>query len=252
MFRRPPASVPEAEVVDFSPTNNDERSSVPPPSDRLSFIVKAEFRGIGNLFRQYSQYVLMRKWEYAYHFESAVEAPYDHATEGIDGAILRCPHQAARTLDGLSGRNFDLVWNFGFLQREPQLILEMRRVSRQYVAAFVPNAVNPGYFVHKVYHLVYGEECLHPERGDGRYMSVHGLASLFESAGIEVLEAGVIDLPPWPDTVVTIKEFFGARGRQMIRVPVDVRFLFPFERIAHPRRIIAHHCYVLGKVRKQA
>ena len=220
------------------------------PPDRLSFIAKSKFRGIGNLFRQYSQYRLMVEWEDKYGFESALEAPYDEATEGIDGEVLRCAHEARRTLEGLSDGSFDFVWNFGFLQREPRLIFDMRRVSRRFVAAFVPNAVNPGYLVHKIYHLLYEKRCLHPERGDRRYMSVQGLASLFFSAGIEVYEAGYIDMPPWPDTVVTIKQLFGSRDREVIKVPINVRHLLPFERIAYPRRIFAHHCYVFGRVVK--
>jgi hypothetical protein len=216
---------------------------------------KRPFNGIGNLFRQYSQYLLMQKWENKYHFISALEAPYDHATDGIDGNILKCPHTIAVNADTnsfdlmetLPSKYNDFVWNFGFLQREPSLLLEMIRISSRYVAAFVPNYTNPGTAIHKVYHIIYKGQCNHPERGHRNIMSIHGLWKLFNKAGLVILESGYVDIPPFPDTVVTIKEFFGSKSREVLKIPGDMKKLLPFEERAFPKWLWAHHCYVIGE-----
>lgn len=188
----------------------------------------------------------MKNWEAKYQVHSALEAPYDHATDGIDGNIFSCPHDARTNLDGINAESYGLIWNFGFLQREPSLIEKMKRISQRYVAAFVPNYTNPGTLAHKLYHSIYGGFCTHPERGDRRLMSSRGLITLFENAKLQILESGYMDLPPFPDTVVTIKEFFGSKSRDVLRIPINVQKLVAFERIAFSKRIIAHHCYVFG------
>ena len=205
------------------------------------------FKGIGNLFRQYSQYRLMKRWEEEYNFSSSVEVPYDEATDGIDGNIFSHSHEAHRTLNSLSKKSFDFVWNFGFLQRQPSLIWKMKKISKKYIAAFVPNYSNPGTLIHKLYHLIYKKPCNHPERGDPRLMSMNGLRKLFENVGFNVLEVGYVDIPPFPDTVVTIKEFFGSGGRNALKIPINVKKLLPFEHILFPKFIFAHHCYVFAE-----
>lgn len=221
---------------------------------------KRPFNGIGNLFRQYSQYALMQNWEDKYQFKSALEVPFDHATDGIDGNVFSMPHTVILDADELSTRDilncmkkkeaesYHLVWNFGFLQREPLLISEMARISQQYVAAFTPNYTNPGTIAHKLYHSVHGDECIHPESGDKTFMCIEGLKSHFKNAGLKILDAGYVDIPPFPDTVVTVKEFFfGSTTRGVMKIPVNVKKLLPFEHIGYPRKIVAHHCYVLGE-----
>jgi len=225
---------------------------------------KRPFNGIGNLFRQYSQYLLMKKWEAEYDFKNALEVPFDHATDGIDGNVFSIPHTAVLNADELcaddaithmqeiDANSYEFVWNFGFLQREPYFIVQMARISQKYVAAFTPNYTNPGTIAHKMYHSLYGDVCVHPERGDKTFMCIEGLKSLFKNAGLKILDSGYVDIPPFPDTVVTVKEFFsGSTTRGVLKIPVNVKGLLPFERIGYPRRVIAHHCYVLGVKRSQ-
>jgi len=209
-------------------------------------MIKGPFRGIGNEFRRLSQYLLFRLWETQYGFNSALEAPFDHATDGIDGEVFSCPHKASRTLDEFQARSFDFVWNFGFLQREPSRIWKMKKISKRYVAAFVPNYLNPGFIVHKLYHKVYGGPCLHPERGDKSLMSIDGLVGVFQQAHLQIKEVGYIDSPPWPDTVITIKQLFGVGEWSVLKIPIDVKPILLLEPIMLPKRIFAHHCYVLG------
>lgn len=209
------------------------------------------YKGIGNDFRCLSQYTIMRRWEKKYKIRSALEAPYDHATNGIDGKVFSCPHTASRLLDGYQPKSFDFVWNFGFVQREPQLIHRMREVSCRLVAAFVPNIYNVGISLfHPIYHWLYKIPCTHPERGNPSLMNLRGLSWLFKREGLVILEEGYLDCPPWPDTIITLSELFtGSTERRYIKIPFPVEKIFAFEQIAFPRRFFAHHVYVLGKNR---
>lgn len=208
------------------------------------------FMGIGNSYRQISQYKLMKKWERQYNIKSALEAPYDQATLGVDGLIFSFKAEKGKDLAGFPDNSYDLVWNFGFLQRKPELIYEMKRVARRYVVAFVPNVANPGVLVHKIYHKVYKKPCYHPERGHPTLMTLSGLRQLFVQAGLKILESGYVDIPPWPDTVVTLRELLGAEKRQVIYIKPSLKFLYilvNLEDILYPKSIFAHHCYVLGE-----
>ena len=167
------------------------------------------FRGIGNEFRRFSQYQLFRRWETQYGFHSALEAPFDHATDGIDGEVFSCIHKASRTLDGFEARSYDFVWNFGFLQREPSLIWKMKKKSKRYVAAFVPNYLNPGFIVHKLYHKVYSGPCFHPERGDKSLMSIDGLVA--PQVLNDVVNRSVCRLD-WPDLPQVAFDLLVSRG----------------------------------------
>jgi len=221
---------------------------------KISYVLKkTSFMGIGNAFRQVSQYRLMKKWEVEYFIRSAIEVPYDQATLGVDGIIFDFKAARAVSPDKVPSESYDLAWNFGFLQREPSLIYELRRISKCYVAAFVPNILNPGSLVHKLYHRIYKTPCFHPERGNPIYMVLKGLVDLFKRADLEIVEAGYMDVPPWPDTVVTLKELFGSKRRGTLRIPINVRTLITLmnvEEILKPRFIFAHHCYVFGRKKK--
>jgi len=223
---------------------------------RICMIVRATgFMGIGNSYRQISQYRLLKKWEQQYSIKSALEAPYDQATLGVDGLIFSFKARKAIDLANIPDNNYDLVWNFGFVQRKPRLIYEMKRVSKRYIATFVPNVYNPGTLYHKFYHKMYERHCHHPERGHPTLMTLKGLHKLFEEANLRLLESGYIDIPLWPDTVVTLRELLGSKKREIIYIKPPIRLLYileNLEKILYPKIILAHHCYVLGeKVRNQ-
>lgn len=221
---------------------------------KLCKIVKTTyFMGIGNSFRQISQAFIMKRWELKYGIKSAIEVPYDQATMGIDGVIFNFKAYAKRSFEGLKPNSYDLVWNFGFLQRHPSLIYDMIRISRHYVAAFVPNSLNSGAIVHSLYHKIYKKPCLHPERGCTALMNLRGLIKLFEDVDLRIIESGYIDIPPWPDTVVTIKELLGYERRNTMKIPFlnfkKLLALMSIEKILVPKFIFAHHSYVLGEKR---
>jgi len=45
---------------------------------------------------------------------------------------------------------------------------------------------------------------------------------------------------------VTIKQLFGVKEWKVLRVPIEVKPLLSFERVAEPKRVLAHHCFALG------
>lgn len=206
-------------------------------------------RGLGDIYRRCSQYLLLKRWEQQYGFSSAAEAPYDEATGGIDGLILECSYRAVKNISDLEPKSVDFIWNFGFIQRHPYLIFKMKKVSRKYVAVFTPNCLNPGMLIHRFYHLIHRNECNHPERGDKRLMKINGLIKLFESAKLKILEYGYMDIPPWFDTVVTVRQLFSVNSDWApLEIKVDVKPLIVFESVLKPKSIFAHHCYILGQV----
>ncbi len=104
------------------------------------------------------------------------------------------------------GEGFDLVWNFALLQTDPDSIKEMIKKSKKYVLFFTPNIWNYGTPFHVAYHIVSRKKCTHAERGSIRLRRLGGLKKFAENNNLKVLEAGYIDMPPWPDTAFSIRE----------------------------------------------
>jgi len=189
----------------------------------------------------------MRRLNRLYRFKNVLQAPYDHSTDPEVDNKMFATYTASTSLKNLPDNSFDLVWNFGFVQRQLDLIYDMVRVSRRYVLAFVPNGLNPGNIVHWAYHKVYGGPCDHPERGDRRFMSLPGLNSLFQTVNLEVLEAGYVDAPIWFDTAVSLAEVAGSSSKKYLKFQLP-EWLLSVERLTMPfGKIMAHYVYSLGK-----
>jgi SAM-dependent methyltransferase len=95
---------------------------------------------------------------------------------------------------------FDLVWNFCMFERfDPPdtVVREMARVSRGYVMVMNQNYRNWGTPVHKLYHRLADLEWDH---GYLPLMSLEAVSDCFRREGLEVVETGTIDSPPWMDT----------------------------------------------------
>jgi SAM-dependent methyltransferase len=95
---------------------------------------------------------------------------------------------------------FDLVWNFCMFERfdPPDTVLgEMARVARGYVLIMNQNYRNWGTPVHKLYHQLADLEWDH---GYIPLMSLDAIVAAMERQGLEVVERGTIDSPPWMDT----------------------------------------------------
>lgn len=95
---------------------------------------------------------------------------------------------------------FDLVWNFCMFERfDPPdtVVAEMARVSRGYVMIMNQNYRNWGTPVHKLYHNLANLEWDH---GYLPLMSMEAIEACFGRLGLQVVEKGCIDSPPWMDT----------------------------------------------------
>jgi len=112
--------------------------------------------------------------------------------------------------------SFDFVWNWAalwYLINPEGLLREMTRVSRQVVFVAMPNRWQVGYFMRK---FVLDREFF---RGvDERWTDIGRVRRVWEDAGVRIMEQGVLDVPPWPDTVMPASEVLrrlGIRSRKL-------------------------------------
>ncbi len=70
-----------------------------------------------------------------------------------------------------------------------------------------PNPVQVGYQVRK--HIVEPEFV---KEIDEKWTDIGLLRRQLEAQGVEILEQGVLDTPPWPDTVMPARELLGKLG----------------------------------------
>jgi ubiquinone/menaquinone biosynthesis C-methylase UbiE len=93
---------------------------------------------------------------------------------------------------------FDLVWNFDYIPlfEDPRrFIREMARVSRDLVMVIVPNRANIGYPLHALENKLSGRTSLW---GNSAWMSLEPVERAMRDLGLEVVEHGLVDSPPWP------------------------------------------------------
>jgi len=105
----------------------------------------------------------------------------------------------------------DLVWNHAALwhvgSQAESLLAEMARVARRAVLTAMPNRWQVGYLMRK--HVV--------DKGffdtiDERWVDMGRIKSILKRAGLRLVEDGVVDVPPWPDTVMPAAEFLQRLG----------------------------------------
>lgn len=95
--------------------------------------------------------------------------------------------------------SFDLAWNcitFTKVADQEKLLLEMKRVSSRRVLIIACNNFQTGYLIHRVIHKAYGFPWTH---GDTKYNYPWNVKNAFKNVGLNVIEWGCIDSPPWPD-----------------------------------------------------
>jgi hypothetical protein len=103
-----------------------------------------------------------------------------------------------------SDGQFELAWNFAALWHtdEPCMLLsEMARVSSYLILIVVPNKKQLGYFLRK--HILDRDFFNHV---DESWAGIDRVESVLSWLGLHLIERGVLDVPPWPDTCMPIGE----------------------------------------------
>ncbi|MCC7352325.1 MAG: class I SAM-dependent methyltransferase [Anaerolineae bacterium] len=112
--------------------------------------------------------------------------------------------------------SFDFVWEWAglwFLKDPAALLREMARVSRRLVFVAMPNRAQVGYLLRK--HLL--DKAFFREVDEG-WADVGRIRRILTEAGLRIVGQGVLDVPPWPDTVMPAAEVLrrlGIRSRRM-------------------------------------
>jgi SAM-dependent methyltransferase len=166
--------------------------------------------------------------------------------------------------------SFDWVWNyctFEHFEDARSLLLEMKRVSRRYVCVVTQNAYNYGYPIHRAYHLIHRQPWDH---GYSRWMKLGDLIRLFDECGLDVVDQGCVDVPPWFDTFDMhirgeIKKYMNEESSEgwfwSSLQPEDmpelgdnriIQLLERFESLLFfpLNYIFAHHFYLIGELRE--
>lgn len=168
--------------------------------------------------------------------------------------------------------SFDLAWEWAalwYLPHPAALLRELGRVSRTLVFVAMPNRWQVGYLLRK-----YVMDKGFFRTVDERWVDMGLIKRVLKEAGVELVEEGVLDVPPWPDTVMPAAEFLkrlGIKSRRLeekfsgqswqwstmdyylgrrpgLREKV-MRYAF-LDRMPLPWRlkaVWAHHRYVLGR-----
>ncbi|MCO6449689.1 MAG: methyltransferase domain-containing protein [Caldilineales bacterium] len=113
-------------------------------------------------------------------------------------------------------RSFDLAWNWAALWYLPDpaaLLRELARVSRRLVFVAMPNSLQVGYWMRK---WVLDKDFF--PTIDERWVNIGLVRRTLQEAGVRIVASGVLDVPPWPDTVMPANEVLkrlGLRSRKL-------------------------------------
>lgn len=111
-----------------------------------------------------------------------------------------------------SNNSFDLVWNWAALWYLPdpeKLIGEMVRVSRNLVFIAMPNRAQVGYLMRK-----YVLEKDFVRYVDETWANIGRVKTILRDWDCQIIDEGVLDVPPWPDTVMPASEVLKRLGIQ--------------------------------------
>jgi hypothetical protein len=120
--------------------------------------------------------------------------------------------------------SFDLAWNWAALWHLPAgpggdgdspaaLLAELARVARRVVFVAMPNRVQVGYLLRK-----YILERDFVRYVDEAWADIGRVRRVLEAVGLRIARQGVLDVPPWPDTVMPaaqVLERLGIRSQKL-------------------------------------
>ncbi|GAG51704.1 unnamed protein product, partial [marine sediment metagenome] len=118
----------------------------------------------------------------------------------------------------LPDASFDLAWNWAALwylsdgtehgsETPSSLLRELVRVSRRLVFVAMPNRVQIGYLARK--YLLEREFVNYVDEG---WANIGRVRRVLEAAGLRIIRQGVLDVPPWPDTVMPASQVLQRLG----------------------------------------
>ncbi len=118
------------------------------------------------------------------------------------GLVASVARQADWTHLPFAADSFDLAWNWAALWHLPPdepaaLLRELARVSRRVVFVAMPNRAQVGYLLRK-----YVLERDFVDHVDESWADIGRVRRELEAAGLRIARQGVLDVPPWPDTVM--------------------------------------------------
>jgi SAM-dependent methyltransferase len=120
-------------------------------------------------------------------------------------------HQADMTRLPFADRSIDLVWNHAALwyigSQADALLREMARVARRAVLVAMPNRWQVGYLMRK-----YIVDKPFFSTIDERWVNMGRIQQTLQGAGLRLAGNSVVDVPPWPDTVMPAAEFLQRLG----------------------------------------
>jgi SAM-dependent methyltransferase len=106
--------------------------------------------------------------------------------------------------------SFDLAWEWAGLWYLPDaaaLLKELVRVSRKLVFVAMPNNIQIGYLLRK--HVI--DRDFFPTI-DENWVKMGRIKKTLKAAGVGFIDEGVLDVPPWPDTVMPAAEVLKRLG----------------------------------------
>jgi SAM-dependent methyltransferase len=106
--------------------------------------------------------------------------------------------------------SFDLAWEWAGLWYLPDaeaLLKELVRVSRQLVLVAMPNNIQVGYLLRK---YVIDRDFF--PTVDEKWVQMGRIKKTLKAEGVNFVDEGVLDVPPWPDTVMPAAEVLKRLG----------------------------------------
>jgi hypothetical protein len=106
--------------------------------------------------------------------------------------------------------HFDLTWQWAglwYINNPAGLLRELVRTSKKLVFVAMPNNLQVGYWMRK---LVIDRDFFATH--DESWTDIARIRTLLEDEGVEIIQQGVLDVPPWPDTVMPANEVLKRLG----------------------------------------
>lgn len=173
--------------------------------------------------------------------------------------------------------HFNLTWQWAglwYINNPAGLLRELVRTSNDLVFVAMPNNIQVGYWMRK---LIIDREFFRTH--DESWTDIGRIRAILEAEGVEIIDQGVLDVPPWPDTVMPANEVLkrlGIRSRKLEeqftgdgwqwstmayylgQEPELYDRVIRYAWLDHARipwqikAVWAHHRYLLGRVRPKA